>query len=457
MFRRLVAAGAIILTAVVGTLVLPTPSVAAGELSNPVADTYVKSDFPMANYGARTSLLVRGGTKQAISYLKFDVTGITQRVTRALLRVHVTDITQGGSTSGGSVYKVANNSWAEDSVMYDNRPALILPALARLGPVVRNNWYEVDVTAAVRGNGLVSFGIASTSGNTAYYDSRESGPMTAPVLVVEDAPTPPADPVLLAAGDIADCVSTGDEATAALLAANPGTVAPLGDLVYPSGTPAQFTDCYGPSWGVFKARTRPAVGNHEYLTTGAAGYFGYFGALAGDPTKGYYSYNLGRWHIVVLNSNCAKVGGCGAGSPQLSWLRVDLAANPADCTLAYWHHPLFTSGSPHTGATNMRPLYQALYDANAEVVLSGHNHNYERFAPQDPAGNADPDRGIREFVVGTGGESHYASGTPVPNSQVRNHDTFGVLKLTLHDVSYTWQFLPVAGKTFTDSGSTSCH
>jgi hypothetical protein len=264
------------------------------------------------------------------------------------------------------------------------------------------------------------------------------------------------DPVLVGAGDIAGCSTSGDETTATILDTIQGTVITLGDNAYDSGTASEYTNCYDPSWGRNKARTHPAVGNHEYLTTGAAGYFGYFGAAAGDSTRGYYSYNLGAWHIIVINSNCAPVGGCQTGSPQEKWLRADLAANPAACTLAYWHHPRFSSGQ-HGSNTFMQPIWQALYDAGADVVLNGHDHIYERFAPQDPSGQADPARGIREFVVGTGGRSHYTIGTAITNSEVRNRDTFGVLKMTLHTNSYDWTFVPEAGKTFTDSGSATCH
>jgi acid phosphatase type 7 len=264
------------------------------------------------------------------------------------------------------------------------------------------------------------------------------------------------DPVLVGAGDIAGCDTTGDEQTAKLLDNISGTVFTLGDNVYNSGTAAQFANCYGPSWGRHKARTKPSVGNHEYLTSGASGYFGYFGSAAGDPKKGYYSYDKGSWHIVVLNSNCSPVGGCAAGSAQERWLRADLANHPNKCTLAYFHAPLYSSGE-HGSSAYVRPFWKALYQANADVVLSGHDHDYERFAPQDANGVADPERGIREFVVGTGGKSHYPFGTIRPNSQVRNANTYGVLKLTLHAGSYEWKFVPVAGKTFTDSGTTGCH
>jgi acid phosphatase type 7 len=263
--------------------------------------------------------------------------------------------------------------------------------------------------------------------------------------------------VLLAAGDVASCASSGDEATAALLDRLGGTIVALGDNVYDSGTSQEFATCYTPSWGRHKSRTRPAVGNHEHGTAGAAGYFGYFGGAAGDPSKGYYSYDLGSWHIVVINSNCAQVGGCGAGSPQEVWLRADLAAHPATCTLAYWHHPRFSSSRGHGNNPEMAPIWQALYEHGADVVLSGHDHTYERFSPQDSAGNLDRDRGIRQFVVGTGGRSHYEFGTVLPQSEVRNGDTFGVLQLTLHLSGYDWQFFPETGKTFTDAGSGTCH
>jgi len=266
------------------------------------------------------------------------------------------------------------------------------------------------------------------------------------------------DPVLVGAGDIASCSSSGDEATAKLLGEMPAaTIFTAGDNVYEDGTVSEFSNCYDPSWGRHKARTKPTVGNHEYQTAGASGYYGYFGTAAGDPDKGYYSYDLGEWHIISLNSMCEEVGGCGATSPMVSWLKQDLAANPSSCTLAIFHLPLFSSGSEHGNDPKMRPSWDALYSAGADVVVNGHDHDYERFAPQTPGGAADPAQGIREFVVGTGGDSLYAFLPAQPNSQVRNVDTYGVLKLTLHPSGYDWQFVPVAGKSFTDSGSDSCH
>jgi hypothetical protein len=263
--------------------------------------------------------------------------------------------------------------------------------------------------------------------------------------------------VLIGAGDIADCIDlAGAEATAKLLDANAGTVMALGDLAYPNGAPEDFK-CYDKTWGRVKDRTRPAVGNHEFHSMGASYYFQYFGAAAGDPKTGYYSYELGTWHVVVLNSECKEVGGCEAGSPEEKWLRADLAAHPAGCTLAYFHKPRFSSGLNHGNDPEVGAFWQALYDANAELILNGHDHDYERFAPQDPNGRAAAKRGIREFVVGTGGKNLREFGIPKANSEVRNNTAFGVLKLTLKATGYDWKFIPEAGKTFTDSGSGNCH
>lgn len=267
------------------------------------------------------------------------------------------------------------------------------------------------------------------------------------------------DPVFVGAGDIASCDDlAGAFATAKLIESIPGTVFAVGDLAYPEGTDEQFADCYGPTWGRFKDRTRPAPGNHEYHTNGASGYVRYWGATAGDPTKGYYSFDLGQWHILALNSECAQVGGCEADSPQGRWLQQDLALHPAGCTLAYFHKPRFSSGASHGNDLEVKPIWAILYHAGADVVIGGHDHDYERFAPQDPDGKLDPQHGIREFVVGTGGKnSHREFGPIQPNSEARTADAFGVLKLTLHPKSYNWQFIPQEGKSFTDSGEGNCH
>jgi calcineurin-like phosphoesterase family protein len=262
---------------------------------------------------------------------------------------------------------------------------------------------------------------------------------------------------LVAAGDIARCGTRDDSATAKLVAGLSGTVATLGDNAYESGTWEDYTRCYAPTWGRVKARTRPAPGNHEYETPGAAPYFRYFGAAAGPGGKGYYSYDLGRWHVVVVNSNCGDVGGCGEGSPQGRWLRSDLNEHVTPCTLAYWHHPRFSSGTVHGSTREMTAIWRILDSAGADVVLSGHEHNYERFAPQTPEGNPDGRTGIREFVVGTGGRTGYPFGKPLPTSEVRLSKALGVLRLQLHPAGYDWRFFSVAGRSFSDRGSGGCH
>jgi hypothetical protein len=257
--------------------------------------------------------------------------------------------------------------------------------------------------------------------------------------------------VITAAGDIA--ASGGSQAATASLvnAVNPVAALTLGDNAYENGALSDYNSFYQPSWGTFLNKTDPVPGNHDYQTSGASGYYAYYGARA--PAT-YYSYDVGSWHLIALNSEIAH----SAGSAQDSWLINDLAGHPNACTLAYWHKPRFSSGTSHGSDTGFTRFWQDLYAADADLVLGGHEHNYERFAPQTPSGGADPTAGIREFVVGTGGRSHYGFGaTPVPNSEIRNGSTYGVLKLTLHANSYDWQFVPVAGQTFTDSGTTACH
>ena len=268
--------------------------------------------------------------------------------------------------------------------------------------------------------------------------------------------------VLVGAGDIASCKNPeGARATAKLIEQIPGTVFAAGDLAYESGSPDEFEYCYGPTWGKFKDRTKPAMGNHEYVNPTAHGYFEYWGARAGPRGKGYYSYELGDWHIVVLNTNCyvKGLGGCGPGSPEEAWLKEDLRARPNACILAYGHHALYSSGlfKKHAVHPELKTFWQDLYAAHADLVLAGHEHSYERFAPQDPDGNVDEKNGIREIVAGTGGRSHDLLGFAMPNSEAREWDTYGVLKLILSKGKYTWEFIPEEGKTFRDSGSGTCH
>ena len=261
--------------------------------------------------------------------------------------------------------------------------------------------------------------------------------------------------VLVGAGDIARCGREGDEATAVLLDRIPGIVFTAGDNAYPSGRNRDFRECYDAGWGRHRARTRPAPGNHEYASPNAEPYFDYFGDLAGPRDRGYYSYEAGSWHVVVLNSNCGAVG-CRRGSEQEQWLREDLAAHRTACTVAYWHHPRFSSGM-HGNHDRVKDFWDALYEAGADVVVVGHDHDYERFAPMTPDGELDTARGIRQFVVGTGGGDLRRFEQTVPNSEVRESGTYGVLKLTLRPNRYDWEFVPAAGATFTDSGTGTCH
>ena len=319
-----------------------------------------------------------------------------------------------------------------------------------------------DVTVGLR--------VTDNQGATAY--ATRTLTVTAP-----DPPPPPQsdDPVIAAAGDIACDPTTSDynsglgSATACrqkatsdlVVGAGLAGILTLGDNQYDDGTLSKFQTSFDPTWGRVKGITHPALGNHEYQTSGAAGYFDYYNGIgnqtgtAGERGKGYYSFDIGAWHLIALNSNCSVVS-CSAGSAQEQWLRADLAAHLSACVLAYWHHPRFSSGT-HGNSVSVQPLWQALYDANADLVLNGHDHGYERFAPQTPVGASDSARGMREFVVGTGGRNHYSFPSPQPNSEVRNGDTFGVLRVTLHANGYDWRFVPESGRTFGDAGTGGCH
>src|SRR5438093_4254175 len=275
---------------------------------------------------------------------------------------------------------------------------------------------------------------------------RSSNSETTPAR--SPAPTPagsagPNDPILIGAGDIASCQSDGDEKTAELLdqvvaTGIQTTVFTAGDNAYESGTLQEYEQCYGPSWGRHKDRTRPALGNHDYKTGNANGHFQYFGAAAGDPSQGYYSFDLGGWHIVVLNTNdhCNALS-CDAASDEEKWLRSDLAASTTFCTIAIWQDPRFSSSARAGASHRVKPSWDALYDYGADLVVNADEHNYERFAPQTPFGALDPEYGIRQFVVGTGGRSLDIIDVPrQPNSEISKDDTLGVLKPTLHPPGY---------------------
>lgn len=270
--------------------------------------------------------------------------------------------------------------------------------------------------------------------------------------------------ILVGAGDVASCKALeGAQETAKLIEQIPGEVFVAGDLAYEKGTAEEFANCYGTTWGKFKSRTHPVPGNHEFSgpNPGKA-YFDYWGAQAGPRAKGYYSFDLGVWHVIALNTNCSNLvsDGCSKDSAEELWLKQDLASHTSSCIIAFGHHALYSSGvlKKHAIHPELRPFWQDLYEAHADLMLVGHEHSYERFAPQDPYGNADPKNGIREIVVGTGGRSHDPLGFPIHNSETRNADSFGVLKLTLWPGKYYWEFIPVDSvHGFRDSGEGVCH
>ena len=298
----------------------------------------------------------------------------------------------------------------------------------------------------------------SSTGSASPLPSASPDGSTAPTGSAAPSPSasPPGDPVLVGAGDIGTCASPRDDDTAALLDAIPGTVFTAGDNAYESGTAEEFRSCYDPNWGRHRDRTRPAPGNHDWVTADLAGYFDYFGEAAQGPDgKSWYSYNLGTWHVIVLDSMCEKVGGCAPDSAQGRWLAADLAASRATCTLAIFHHPRFSSGQ-HGDLVAMDDFWRPLYAAGVDVIVNGHDHDYERFAPQDPDGQVDETRGIRQFVVGTGGAPLRNFARVAPNSEVRLANGYGVLKLTLRDGSYDAEFI-VAGNDFRDRGTEDCH
>ena len=358
----------------------------------------------------------------------------------------------------------------------DNRsPTVVLTAPAVIGSGPVNTPVTVSATAndpdGTVGrveffDGASSIGTDETSPYSIAWTPTTVGARTLTARATDDAnatttssgrsfivTSPPGgEDTFVGAGDIASCALPSDEATATLLDGISGTVFTLGDNVYENGSAAEFANCYGPSWGRHKGRTIPVVGNHDYNTSGARGYYDYFGDVAGPRDKGYYSFDLGAWHIVVLNSNIART----AVSEQIAWLRADLGASVAQCTMALWHHPRFSSGQ-HGNDDTQQPFWDVLYEFGADVVLVGHDHDYERFAPQTPTGVADPMRGLRQFVVGTGGTSLRSFATIRANSELRDSSTWGVIKLDLARAGYSWSYITTAGAVALDSGSGSCH
>lgn len=427
------------------------PNIDADLLVAATEDATIELDSPDSLGGASDELAAEVAAEDEItrSLMRFEVTGIPEdaNVFRATLRMFVID--EGGDPALHEV----DGPWTESTVTWNNAPE-VGAAVTSIPEVPDDSYVRVDVTSHVQENGTVEFYLVNESDNDYAVVSREGGDAPTLELLFGGDPS-----VMVGAGDIASCDSEGDEATAQLIGqvlgeAGESVVFTLGDNAYESGTAAQFADCYNPSWGQFKDLTRPAAGTRDYDTAGAAGYFEYFGAAAGNASEGYYSYDHAGWHIVVLNSNCAEVGGCDLGSPQATWLEQDLAGSDAACTVAYWHHPVFGSvgGGNNTDAM---PFWEILDDAGADVILNGDHHFYERFAPQDPTG-APTDDGIVQFTVGTGGRSLAGVGAAAANSVVRFDRAFGVLVLTLNPGAYDWQFVSAGGDGFTDVGSATC-
>jgi acid phosphatase type 7 len=433
----------------------------------PIADSYVEAGSPSTNYGSQMQL--RGdGSPVVRSYLRFDVQGLSGAVTRVTLRIFANS----ASTGGYEIRSVSNNTWVESTITYNNAPAVgnVLGSSPGFNAGV---WTTVDITGYITGNGTYNLALTVPGSTAISFASREAG-NNAPQLIVETqsgsvatatrTSTPSGNPtatrtptrtptsssgsvVLVGAGDITNCSRNQDEQTAQLLDNIPGTVFTAGDNAYVDGTYTEYINCYDPTWGRHKSRTKPSPGNHEYLTSGAAGYFQYFNNI-----PSYYAYDLGAWRIYSLNSEISA----SSTSAQATWLQDDLANNPRQCVLAYWHKPRWSSGTNHGDNTGMQAIWQILYNAGAELVLNGHEHHYERFSEMNASGSA-VSEGLREIVVGTGGAALYPFGSPVAASQVRNNTTYGVLKLTLRSTGYDWQFVPIAGSTFTDSGSDTCH
>ena len=458
------AAGGSIPTVDAGTPIVSAPSATATSdaetpgdsiLLDVEADAQVRESASNRNYGSDTELRADGAGDSGIeSFIRFTVTEVPDPIQSAQLRLYVAD---NGTENGPAIY-ATDGSWDESSITWSNRPAPTGEALDNKGRLGTNGWVEYDVTSLVTGSGTFSVVLVADSSDGVIFSSREGS--QPPQLVLNDTgsnastvvPTVVAtgasdDIVLIGAGDISECDSDNDELTAQLLDAVPGTVFTTGDNAYESGTIEEFNDCYGPTWGRHKDRTKPVPGNHEYKTDNASGYFEYFNTI-----PEYYAYDLGTWRIYALNSEIDV----SESSSQMTWLREDLAANPAQCVLAYWHQPRWSSGSHHGSDEDYRALWQLLYEAGAELVLNGHEHHYERFAEMNAEG-AVVSPGLREIVIGTGGRDLYEFGTALPGSEVRNGATYGVLKVTLNADGYDWEFIPIAGSTFTDSGSTSCH
>jgi Calcineurin-like phosphoesterase len=498
--RIATAPAALLLATASLTLGAPVAHAATITLS-PVADSYVRADQPTVNFGTETSLRV-DGDPVSVSYLKFEVQGLTTAPTRATLKV----VSPISSTTPINAKSVADTTWTETGVTYNNAPA-VGGTVASDTPSTTNDVLSFDVTSLVHGDGLVSFALNTTSSTSKSPPSRENPtvgyrpqlvvdtgttstptptptatPTPTPTPTPTTTPTPGASTVIAMGGDVA-CgttetyynggAGTADKCrakyTANLISSmNPSRVFAMGDLQYNSGSLTDFNASYDKSWGAFKSKSNPVVGNHEYGTSGAAGYFSYFGDAA-TPRQpgcrkdcdGYYSFNVpvgtSSWHIAVINGECTRIGGgvgCAVGSPQYNWLKADLEANAATkCTAVLTHKPRWSSSSFYTA--EIQPLVDLMGANKVDLLLAGHAHSYERFAPQTASGSASS-TGIRQITVGTGGRDSQGFGTVLPNSVVRKNKIFGVMKLTLSPTSYSWSYVADPTTPFSDSGNGNC-
>jgi hypothetical protein len=416
------------------------------------ADAWVDEDEPDDNEGEDDSLKVDGASGTTLeTYIRFPITGISGTVKKALLRVYTKD---NENTDNGPAIYMTDPTWDESEITWNTRPARTSNALDNKQEISGGTWVEYNVTSRLTVDGTYSFVLVPDDSNGVEFSSREGDHPPELVVTVSSGPPPTTTPtlppeayVLVGAGDISDCGNENDEMTAQLLDAIPGTVFTTGDNVYDDGTPEEFMECYEPSWGRHKDRTKPVPGDHDYEFEDGSGYHEYF-----NDIPPYYAYDLGSWRIYALNTE----EDLSVDSEQVAWLQEDLDANPRQCVLAYWHEPRWSSGVEHGSYDEYQELWEILYEAGTELVIHGDEHNYERFAEMDADGlPASP--GMRAFVVGTGGRSLYEFGTPLPASEVRESSSYGVLKLTLYPDRYEWEFVPAAGYTFSDRGSTMCH
>lgn len=442
------------------------------------ADTLISTAAPNKAVGGDIKMVVCGNgapvctvdnANEKRSLVKFVVSGISGTPTSVKLRYYVTT----ASVPSMQVKKVTSNTWLENTLTWNNGgSSLPTDSATYTSPAgAAKGWYEADVTGAVTGDGTYSFVITNPTTMTTRLATKETTTPagTAPQLIVNTDVILADDPTVAAAGDISTRTKTGGNKLTSdlVLSLNPDRVITLGDNQYTEGSLADFNNFYNVTWGRFKDKTYPIPAHHEYYSdTTATGYYTYFGSLATprDPSctsncEGYYSFDLGDWHFVALNTNhknCLYVA-CGPTSAQVNWLKSDLAANTKPCVAAYMGDPRWSSGTKHGSNVTYDAIWDALYDVRADLVLDGHEHFYERFAKQNSDGQAVPD-GIRQITVGTGGNGAlYPFGTPLPNSEVRNNTSRGVLLLTLHDNSYDWSFKPIPGNTFTDSGTNTCN